>query len=757
MRLPKRNRFTISLVVSSIMLVVATLVSVALVTSIIRSDYQSEADARIKDLATYVDSRIDHYQTINETIEATYEDTLFYAGMNMLEDDEPIDESYLNAMVDRSSITMAIHVDAQGTMLHTSDTDYYDAWSYDSSHPLYEFMQSNESIYIEPIRQSTINDEFYKYGNFKTDEDTVLQLGIEVGGAQSIESLLSLQAIIEDLSSMENVLYARFINMNYQVTSHSDVSLVGETLGTSPLTEAIDNETSFTGRTNECLEGIETYCIAEPIHIGDTFMGVLSVGYDVNYMMPTAVRINRVIVLVSMAVYLVIIAAFVYAARTRRRMIETLRRDPLTKVQGRQALEYALSRNGALKTADYTYVLFNIDDFTTINALYGLTMGDKVLKEIAEHLNRHISANYIYKLNQDEFMVTFPSTILTADSIIRDILNAVETPMTFGNIVLQTSVSAAVYHKPHPTDSLETIVANLKSTMLHVKRVNPGTIAYYDDVIVSTMHKAHRIAETLRALRDDKAHDSFHTVFQPIYDITGSSVSVCGFEALARLEVEGYGTISPDEFIPIAEAQGLIEGVGQAVLKASCTFNRVMVDAGKTAQPISINASSYELLSETFAAETLQTLKDSGVAPKMIQIELTESVFVSHYTQVANSIRTLTENGVKLYIDDFGTGYSSLAYLSSFPIDFIKLDKTFVDRLTVSMKDKTIAEAVLSISHAIGAKVIGEGVETPQQLDILKHLGYHYAQGYLLNKPLNMRDAQALLNDLNTPSSGVIL
>ncbi|MDP4178631.1 MAG: EAL domain-containing protein, partial [Bacillota bacterium] len=236
-------------------------------------------------------------------------------------------------------------------------------------------------------------------------------------------------------------------------------------------------------------------------------------------------------------------------------------------------------------------------------------------------------------------------------------------------------------------------------------------------------------------------------VFQPQY--TTYSKKLRGFESLLRWKSGKLGTISPGDFIPIAEEMGYINLLGKWVLEESCKKLKLWHDTYNTDINMSINISAVQINDPSFLNIVYKILKDTGVNPKCLEFEITESIFVSTMDYATDVLNKLKELGIKIALDDFGKGYSSLSYICSFPIDSLKIDKSFIDDITTNEKKDSIVGSIISLVHDLDISVISEGIETTEQLQCLKCHSCDYIQGFLWGKPLFEEAAENLLSEQN--------
>ena len=215
-----------------------------------------------------------------------------------------------------------------------------------------------------------------------------------------------------------------------------------------------------------------------------------------------------------------------------------------------------------------------------------------------------------------------------------------------------------------------------------------------------------------------------------------STNKIIGFEALMRINSSKLGTLSPKEFIPIAEESGLIIELGEWILREACVFNKSLIDQGFLPYIVSVNISSVQINRTGFITMLDSVLKETHLLPKYLELEITESTLVSSLLDATTLLNSIQALGVRISLDDFGTGYSSLNYLTSMPINTLKIDKSFIDNIGINEKDAYITETIIQLAHSINVDVIAEGVECQEQLDLLKRNNCDIVQGFIYSKPL---------------------
>jgi diguanylate cyclase (GGDEF)-like protein/PAS domain S-box-containing protein len=434
--------------------------------------------------------------------------------------------------------------------------------------------------------------------------------------------------------------------------------------------------------------------------------------------------------------------------------------DSLTDLPNRHLFKEQLS--DAVARADRTgqalvMLSLNLDRFKRINDTLGREVGDLLLKEVASRLTKslrqtdyvtrndsHAASHHIARQGGDEFTVLLGdlSQAQEATKVARRILEALSQPFNLnGNeIVMSASIGIAVYRLDG--NDAESLLKNADAAMHYAKEQGKNNCQYYNDKMNTSAFQKMTLESNLHKALE---RDEFSLYYQPKIDV--ASGSTIGVEALIRWRHPDLGLVSPAEFIPMAEESGLIVPIGEWVLDSACAQLRAWQEDGLTPVPVAVNLSAKQFHQQNIAAIVMRALQDHGVDPRLLELEITESTAMRNAEATGTTLRNLKALGVRIAIDDFGTGYSSLSYLKRFPIDSLKIDRSFVTELPGNQDDATIAQAIITMAHALRLKVIAEGVETEAQLEFLTANGCDEIQGYYFSRPLPAEQCTQLLRD----------
>ena len=410
--------------------------------------------------------------------------------------------------------------------------------------------------------------------------------------------------------------------------------------------------------------------------------------------------------------------------------------DALTSLPNRRLLEDRLTQALALsqRNAKQTAVMFvDLDRFKPINDTLGHAVGDILLKEVSQRLvNQLRIGDTICRIGGDEFVVVLPEIKRSSDvaQVAQKVIEQLSQPVIVDEreLIVTCSIGIAVF--PDDGRDAETLIRNADAAMYHAKELGRASYQFFTERMnLAASRRLSLESDLRRAL----GRDELRMHYQPIVDTRTGEVS--GHEALVRWQHPERGLVLPGEFIQLAEETGLILRIGEWVLREACRWATFIgVERGLQ---VAVNLSPRQFNDPRLAQMVAQALRDTGLPPRLLELEITETLAMQHTDITLSTLKKLKKLGVSIAIDDFGTGYSSLAYLKRFPVDKIKIDRTFVAEAPIDHDQAAIVSAIVALAHALQIKAVGEGVESEQQRDFLRRCGCDYMQGFLIGRPVD--------------------
>jgi len=423
----------------------------------------------------------------------------------------------------------------------------------------------------------------------------------------------------------------------------------------------------------------------------------------------------------------------------------------LASVSRQDALTGLLSRHGIQDEIDamlqagqaFACLAIDVDRMCLINEIHGLVAGDGLLREIARRVGAQLpDAGAFGRVGSDEFLAVLPGEASeeALAHLIARIAAALAEPIRIDGRVLEVSVSMGAVLLPCEGSDASRVLGAAMAALERAQREGGRQQRFFSPEVVD---RAKRWLLLEHGLRQALERGELHLHYQPQVDV--AACRVVGVEALLRWNSAEFGAVSPAEFIPVAEHSGLIVQIGTWVLNEACRTVAAWDRAGLPAVRVAVNVSGLQVLNPDFAAVVADALSASGLDPKYLELEVTESVMVGSEDAVIRVLEGIRARGVRLAMDDFGTGYSSMTFVNRLQFDLLKIDQSFVRQITSEPRSAAIARATVAMSKGLGMHTIAEGVETPGQLRFLRGAGCDLLQGYLFSKPVPAADIEALL------------
>ncbi|WP_051531365.1 putative bifunctional diguanylate cyclase/phosphodiesterase [Clostridiisalibacter paucivorans] len=422
--------------------------------------------------------------------------------------------------------------------------------------------------------------------------------------------------------------------------------------------------------------------------------------------------------------------------------------DALTDLPNRQLYADRLRKAilSAKRNGNGLAVMFiDMDDFKRINEGFSHIIGDVLLKRVGERLKASIEEDEtVARMSGDEFTILLPYIDKENDAIkaAKNIMENFELPFSIKGYEIFVNLSIGICIYPYDGEDVGVLVGNAHSAMYRAKEYSGSRYQLYTTAMNKMAIEKISIENDLHKALD---RGELLLYYQPKIDL--KTRMIAGIEALVRWQHPTKGLVSPGKFIPIAEETGIIIPMGNWILKEACKQNKRWQDEGYRPIPISVNLSAIQFRDEKLLYNIHGALNETGLENRYLDIEITENIAmeaVDHSMEIMNKLR---ENGITLSMDDFGKAYSSLSYLIKFPMDTLKIDKSFIDELEKTNNGKTIVKAIIEMAHSLNKTVVAEGVETKKQLDMLYETGCDQVQGYYFSRPVTADEIEEMFKE----------
>ncbi|NMC32964.1 MAG: EAL domain-containing protein [Veillonellaceae bacterium] len=409
--------------------------------------------------------------------------------------------------------------------------------------------------------------------------------------------------------------------------------------------------------------------------------------------------------------------------------------DHLTGLPNRNRLEEILQEKGLLQHAEGALLFIDLDDFKWINDSAGHACGDALIGTVAQYLQSAVGPSHILaRVGGDEFIVVLAGISQRAfiDTYAQRLIRLFHAPIACRGHHFYLSASIGIALFPENAATLEDLLKKADNALHRAKEIGRSSYCFFEQSMQDSLLMKVAMESRLRASVFAKKHFQMH--YQP--QMEAKTGRIIGMESLMRWNCPELGEISPLQFIPVAEENGLIIELGDWGLRTACRFCKDLHKRGYKDLSVSVNVSVKQLASNNYVETVAAALVESGLQPDALELEITESVLIGSFDAKINKLNALRAMGIRIALDDFGTGYSSLTYLQQLPIHTLKIDQTFIHRMNKEDSTRTIIDAIIALAHRLGIVVVAEGIETDEQLALLKKFGCDIIQGYHLSAPL---------------------
>ena len=731
--------------------VIITLISLILVFTIrsgIRSYFYDLKKEEALKIARSVFIDLSHtaesYETINKLLEDKLINSLKVARMY---EDEYNDE-YLIELINAFEIDEIYTYNSEGIIEHSGSGKYI-GWKAHEGHPVYKFMDKDEDIFIEEIRRDTESEMYYKYGYIKRSDGSFIQVGILAEKVHDLLEPVRLQSNLEEMSLDDGLVHLFAYNTDYLITASTNKDTIGLQIKDEVIISDINNGKIHDRINNN--NGADFYEIFVPLEKEVNKI----IGFGMEYSLDDMFPVIKKITLSTMFGLLIVYISLLYSIYTTYKRDEKLVRlayyDNLTGLPNTEFLMEKFEENSISNKDNKdnkAVLLIKCDNLNLINLTFGYDYGNMVLKELGRRIktleNRNIQ---LFKFTAEKFVLYInhyhdKEDLLGIINKVNDLFNQ---RFTINGISEHVAIKIGVVEYNSTDKSLDQLLKDATIALKYVDINVASNYRFFNESMAANVQREEIIERELREAISDEDTSKIYLFYQPIIDSKTDKIE--GFEALARMNSEEFGLVSPVEFIDIAERKQLIIPFSKFILRVACRFAAELLKLGFNDIRVAVNISTIHFIRDDFVSTVLNIIEETGINGRNLELELTETIMMDNFRIVKERLKELRANEIQISLDDFGTGYSSLDRLSELSVDSLKIDKCFIEDITDPNKNSLIPNGIISMAHGLGIKTVAEGVELQAQKDYLLEHGCDKLQGYFISKPVCEEEAIMLIRE----------
>ena len=653
-------------------------------------------------------------------------------AVSMIED--KYDDAALSVIGDRFLVDEIHLYNEEGEIIFSKGGNYL-GWKAYEGHPVHDFMVSDHKLLVEEIRKDSESDNYYKYAYIKNEDGTFVQIGILADTINNFLRDFEIHDLMASLSNRDDIVNVLFTNTDFQVIASSLTEYTGKIIADDEIKEQTSKGYRYASKTT--LNDQDVFQVWVPVFHGEVMHGVLSVIWSTNELKKEIVIMLSNTTMLFLAVILVLGIILYYAYRKNKSYIMIAYYDKLTGLPNPHYLiEYLEDEVKNLNGKKKAIFLLNCRNFDTINMTYGFNYGNDIIVQIADKVKGLIeSKDKLFRFGADRFVLVVndykSKDQLTA--LAESIVDMFKHPLT-DNKQQYIDVELGIVEIKHGNLHADKLLQDATLALDSIDEKTNERICFYEEIMESAVVRQDKIEKALISIIKNEDNNSLTLHFQPKWSLKENCL--IGFESLARLNIEGLGNISPIEFIDIAEKRMLIYDLGKQILHKACKFIKKLNNMGYHDIKVSVNISVIQLLRDEFVQDLIEIIESSEIDKRSLILEITESIIMENFDLINEKLQAIKKSGISISLDDFGTGFSSLSRLCDLNIDYVKIDRHFINNISKANEEMLITADIISMSHKFGLIVVAEGVEHDEQKRYLEENGCDILQGYLISKPL---------------------
>lgn len=681
--------------------------------------------------------------TINKLLEGKLKDSLNAAEMHR----EDYSDEFLAEIANTFDLDEIYAYNSEG-VIEYSNSGKYIGWKAFEGHPVYDFMIGDEEILIEDIRRDSESELYYKYGYSKHPDGYFIQIGILAEKVHNLLESFRLQNHLEEIIVDGSIVQLYALNSDYIITASTNKDSIGLQTKEEVIKSNINNGKIY-DRINTA-NGVDLYEIFVPLEYETDTIIAFGIWYSLDDMIPV-IRKNIFISLAGLiTVYISLIYSIFASYRTNDKLLQLAYYDNLTNLPNSESLKIKLGEDIIRSKNNKAILMIKCDNLNLKNLTSGYEFGDKVLKELGSRIKTLENKNIqLFKFKADKFVLYIKhydkkEDVLATIMNVKEVLNQ---PFIANNSSEDIAIKIGVMEYNTTDKSLDQLLKYATIALNYVDTSETNNYSFFNEDMELNIQREEIIEKEIRAAVNEKDTSKIYLVYQPIMDSKTNRIDA--FEALARMNSEQLGFVSPVEFIDIAERTQLIIPLSNLIIRTACIFVSNLLKIDFNDIRVAVNISTIHILQEDFVNTILNIIKETGINGRNLELEITETIMIDNFQIVNEKLKELRSVGIHIALDDFGKGYSSFDRLMELNLDTLKIDQYFINKIKDTNKHSLITRDIISIAHRLGLKTVAEGVELHTQKDYLIEYDCDKLQGYLFSKPVPEEEAIILLKKHN--------
>lgn len=744
-KLIKPRTYVIPIIIS----VILFLSSGYFLTNMIHTYFLNEMEKDSNNLARQYTSRLANASVASNTINELIDEKIIVVGKGVVRNQTRVNNDFLEEFSKDLEVDKIYWYNPQGEVIYSIGGEDL-GWKAAEGHPVDNFKKSGNSSLVEDIRKESESDSFYKFGYFKAENGYFVQVGVLADRIHDLTNRFSIQSFLDIFNEDENLIGIYFIDHTLNTVASSDRTKIGTNLLDESETDAIIRNSNYSAES--FYEGMKIYKTLSPIYVDDMKIGTLAVLHSLENTETLMKRVSLTGLFFLVTLFL-IIGAMVNSIYKKSNKLEYLAYyDSLTSLPNREHLtELLKDEMEKNKEGNKALLLVSSNNFKIINLTFGHEKSDEIMIELANKLKPlNFDKTILFRYSADRFVFyvdEYRDQQQLVDFSIR-ILALFDSPFQTTDVSNYITAKIGIVEINENHKNVNSLLKDLEIAVSTVKENGQKSYSFFNESMKGNLLRDETIEKVLRQAIYNNDKQELYLEYQPQIDLKTNRI--IGFEALARMRNEELGSVSPIEFIDLAEKRKLIIPLGELILKTACKFINTLENEGFNEIKVAINISVIQLLQDDFVSDVMKIINEIGINEENLELEITETILMDDYENINDKLLSLKKQGIKIALDDFGTGYSSLARIGELKIDCLKIDKYFIDKLLNKNREEALVGAIISLAHRLGLTVVAEGVEVEEQKEYLLENGCDVIQGYLFSKPVSKDNGIKLLKEGRT-------